>query len=454
MLTNGRYSNFPLPPIPRTRQDGAITRPVDGSIVVKRDGAVPGTYTEVSTSCNGGYLGERRQTTDVVVPGYKTRSANGEILNNPFQSIHVKNMYGGVGPIVRYSGPWVAGQTRETAYNHANTQYHAQFHLSPSVDALGNLVLPPSFSELLHSGIIVEAHTNALASVDDSTSMALASLGELRKTFDMLRHPLGAARKFLNRYWVNARRRKNEIVLRPGISAGGPGFVESFVTQYLEIYYGLKPFMHDIENTIAAYVHEGINPLRQTARGFAANPVESIVTPFSLGTKGVNAASWYDCRETVTTEAVARSGILYVPTVNDYQKLMGFRWGDVLPAAYELLPWSFMVDYFSNLGKLVSALSPRLGVRYLSAWDVVTITQTKRVEALSSGTGGALYTQPRQGNEWVEQSIRATVRSPVSPYSNVGFVPKFGNFESKTKVLAMIALLTQGLMKKVPILNF
>jgi hypothetical protein len=52
--------------------------------------------------------------------------------------------------------------------------------------------------------------------------------------------------------------------------------------------------------------------------------------------------------------------------------------GRITPSvAYNLIPWSWLVDYFTDLGEFVDAISP--GVEDLLIWDYAYIMRTKEV---------------------------------------------------------------------------
>jgi hypothetical protein len=55
-------------------------------------------------------------------------------------------------------------------------------------------------------------------------------------------------------------------------------------------------------------------------------------------------------------------------------RYLGVSWSDVIPAAYELVPYSFVVDYFTNLGDVLEALC-------FNRSSVAWVSQTDRWEA-------------------------------------------------------------------------
>lgn len=206
------------------------------------------------------------------------------------------------------------------------------------------------------------------------------------------------------------------------------------------------PFARDIESYLDAYVRSGFQPERQTARGFAGDKTESVSWQLMDRTR----LDWdsYDLKTIVTTEWAIRSGILYEPSELTIQKIAGLRFGDVLPALVELTPWSFFLDYFSNLSSLVNALTPRPGVRYLAAWDTIKFTQTTRIECSDSWCKGN-FAHSRKSTEWAERVCEARLRSPTGVYANIGPALHPGVWESKAKCAAVIALLVQQIGSKV-----
>jgi len=63
-------------------------------------------------------------------------------------------------------------------------------------------------------------------------------------------------------------------------------------------------------------------------------------------------------------------------TTNVSQSVLGYDWSNLAPAAWELIPYSFLVDYFSNVGEIISAYSFN---QTTCAWQSRTLRSRTRV---------------------------------------------------------------------------
>lgn len=424
-------------PYPRTRSDRNWSRPAAGNSTYVNFTSTPNVYTTTyGTGRVSAYVGVSRRCTDVVTPGFAARSASGEVCNNPFEKVSYEMACGGTGPITQWVTPFPPYPTtgRFTGTYPTWLLAGTKMLLPPLEDAYGMPYAPPEFT----AGVADKQHlakVKALSNVDQSLASGLVGLGELKSTLNSFIHPLSAIRQYLKRWKLKPTRKGYKLYINDG-----EGLVPAVASQYLELYYGLKPFLKDLESYVDAYVQSGYQPERKTARGSESLKTETFTTQLMDRSR----PDWdsYDLKTIVTTEWVYRSGILYEPSPLTTNKVMGLRVGDVLPAIYELTPWSFFLDYFSNFGNLIQALTPRMGVRYLSAWDTVDFTQKTRIECTDSWCTGN-FRQVRKSTEWAERVCKVRLRSPTGVYSNLAPVLHTGVWESKAKVAAVIALLTQ-----------
>lgn len=428
-------------PYSRDRFRGAITRPsVNPGTKTTYCGTTPGTYTTV----NGGARltassGEVQRCTDVVTPGHTAYIASGGIINNPYMNVRCTCTEGGLGQKTQFVGslnPWPVGSGVSLDVTSTLRTYDARYYgLGATFDATTEISLQNLASLVDIDRSLREAKTSAMSKVDQSNAAGLVGLGELKQTLLGLANPLTNIRRLISRL--------NSKSARKGSLKLGTGEVSSAVANdYLAYYYGLLPFCRDLESYLDAYIKSAAQKERVTARGSSSD--SKTVTENTVYTPVVGASS-YSHRFTKKEELVCRSGILYVPSPLTWQKSYGLRFSDGLDAAYQLVPWSFMLDYFSNMGKFIGAITPRLDVRYLTAWDVTTLTITDRAECTGGGMGGTDWVWSRGNTEWAERVVKATFRSPASPNSGAGIVFDTGNWSSKQKVMAMLSLIIQQL---------
>lgn len=406
--------------------------------------AVGGTKSTQYEARLGGYRGARSSCADVVTPSFKEDSAAGKIINNPFTRIVDVYDWGGSGPVVNYIGPtspWPVGTN--DVFTHTTVQLHANaafLHYSGVDDE--QIIIPPSIVDV--ESLRTRAKTAALARVDASVATSLVSIGQAKQTILSIFNPLASIRKYLSRWNVNS---AGKLMRK-----SGDGFVLAAANEYLAFYYGLIPLVNDIKNLMSVANNELQTQKRATARGSATGTKTTVDNVY--GNRGVSGSSWFDLRYSRVDTVTARSGILYVPTAETLPKQLGLRLSDVPFAILDLVPWSFLLDYFINLSNLVQALSPRVGVTYLSAWDTVEYFIDFRSETLGSGVGGTSFVHSRAGTEWSTRSIRAVVRTPSTVYDGVGLSFSSGNWSSFAKIAAVLALTIQQLSTFGPAMRF
>lgn len=204
----------------------------------------------------------------------------------------------------------------------------------------------------------------------------LVFLGELRRTVSQLRRPFralieGLVRREsrLHRRWerllMHSTGRNRSIALRD-LRRAASG-------TWLEAQFGLRPLVGDIERTASYLVQRqfeiGVQyyPVHAKARTASQS---SLITSFSGG------LSFPALRVTRTKKSVRYKGEVKVQVVEspvyfpDARRL-GFSFSRFAPTLYELTPWSFLIDYFTNLGDVINAWSVPL-------CDVVWINKTVR----------------------------------------------------------------------------
>jgi hypothetical protein len=183
-------------------------------------------------------------------------------------------------------------------------------------------------------------------------------LGELRETVGLIRHPATGISKFLHQHMdrvaLSARR------LKPGPKTKRH-LLDVVTDSWLTCFLGIKPLLADC-NDIALSLARSIGEIRhQRVRGFSEGTAVvpgSDVGPIIMWSGYVNAYDRVDLIQNY--KVIYRCGLSdsAFPTQSSfdhYRSLIGIDLSDFVPTLWELIPYSFVVDYFSNVGDVISS---------------------------------------------------------------------------------------------------
>lgn len=296
------------------------------------------------------------------------------------------------------------------------------------------------------SPLISEAATSALAGVRKPEVNGLVALAEFKETVHSIRHPINGALKFLGRN-APSKRKRNRLSKR-SLKASANHLAD----QHLTIIFGLLPFISDVQGTLKV-IREAVKtaePTVLTSHGQASSfDVVTSKGSSVIYNDGNNVETLYyddECRRTV----IARAYVLYRTKV-DMLDALGLSPSEIPTAAWQTLTLSFVVDWFANVSKFISALTPRFNLEVLVAGYTTRITDvyqslysTKMTHSGSFGWSGS-----DSGGVHVDL-VENYVRTPHSLNNLVGLHFKH-NMHKDTldtfKVTAAISLLTQRLSK-------
>lgn len=204
------------------------------------------------------------------------------------------------------------------------------------------------------------ARNTALGNFLSSAASSLSKLqggtliGELRETLQMIKKPASSLRDSLEKYYRRAR----------GLSLDGyikrrHRLHNSLTDMYLEYTYGWRPLMNDIAAGADAYMAMKYRYETERAEGSAKDVPYSSIVSVPGGKINMLLVDW---KRRSTSEfksryvGVARSYVgVHTDTASEVRKLCGFQWQDFLPTAWNLLPYSFVADYFSNIGDILNS---------------------------------------------------------------------------------------------------
>lgn len=183
-------------------------------------------------------------------------------------------------------------------------------------------------------------------------------LGELAETIHMIRHPASGLatvyKSALDAYANLAKRYAGRRLSRLQLQ-------QALASVYLEYSFGIKPLVNDIADAAKAYerLRTQQRQLRVSGFGEESKSVSNVTGVETI----MNAHMNFRFNEVATTVGQVRyygsikGSVSGAPPVSDALTQFGFNTSEFLPTLWELLPWSFLVDYFANIGDIVSATS-------------------------------------------------------------------------------------------------
>lgn len=236
--------------------------------------------------------------------------------------------------------------------------------------------------EVMGSGAMGSVNTSGLAVNAAFAKMNAAPLmgGEIasdyKQTLSMLRKPFSGAAD-LTRKILSAKRRR--LKLKSNLND-----FTAFTGAWLEYRYGWKPLILDCESAIKSvgdYANTKIN------RRLVARSSHGYSGQFSQDFVKVGLGRWTMLSSSGVTigsgKAVSHAGVIYeqksVRNVPDaIVTNLGLQAKDVPATIWEVIPYSFVVDWFVGVGDWLQATTPNVNVSVLGSWGTTLLDWESR----------------------------------------------------------------------------
>lgn len=343
--------------------------------------------------------------TDVVTPNFKARIRKGEIINNPASLEEKTVIRPRIIPInrqrvyivgYRNGGPLYSGDTDKG--DRAMDESHLGDYLGYS-EGVGEAI----------DNAIARAVTSAHANASSTEFQSLVFAAEARKSVHAMSSILYRVLKI-----VKALRRLDGKYLKSQMSK------KELQNRYMELRYAIRPLVYDARDIVNALGKtRRYDKTRFTARGFErvrdGNSDTITLQPWSSWEHRVN--------RTIHLDVNIRAGILCDVDISPMN-----IWGvdQPLETLWEITPFSFIIDWFINVGDTLAAWTPDSGVTQLASWVTVetNITQTNKSGSCTNiNPTGRDYI--RNSFSWggsktaVTRRISRTINPPLSAYPRV-----------------------------------
>jgi hypothetical protein len=301
-----------------------------------------------------------QEMTDSVVPDFHRRRAKGEIFMNFLSNEKLKTFDSGI--VLDFSL-----FVEENPLNPGHGDYmHRTSGVIPFEKLLrehfswgyGNFghgsYLDPSFG--MENASLAKAH----AAVTQSPSQALVMAYEAKKTVTSLIQVWMKAARIIRKF-----QKKEWKVLNNLLS------IRELAATWLEIRFVLRPLFYDMKGILETYLqwnrkirsrYEGYEEIVEdepTQSWTFDRPADSALTRQYDRLNLVDAVGRFritrNCRKTTSCSSV----VLTEASVEEASIVDLLGLNSVLSSAWEVVPYSFIVDYFLNFGNIIAALDPK-----------------------------------------------------------------------------------------------
>lgn len=223
--------------------------------------------------------------------------------------------------------------------------------------------------------LLIDAKNKALQEAKQQRINLSVSVAEGRDTFKMLGNTV---RTLGEAYGSFRRGRFKKAAKRLGLD----DIPKSFANNWLAYRLGWLPLVQDAQGLIE--LHRDQYKSERTGRFIVRKMKQDVKTDVVESRDFVlvgNHGLLY--RTTVET---ARAGMLLEITskLDQFQASVGLSTDDILSTAWELVPFSFVFDYFVDVGTWLGNLSALNGIKVIDAWQIQEKSRTSNLVASAS----------------------------------------------------------------------
>lgn len=324
----------------------------------------PGSYSITNQDY---VVGQTNSTSDVLTPNFHKRVKAGEIIINPYKNVKTTVFEATEGFRWKSLISWT--QNEPFIYSE---QDHRGPQLTFVLDSQLKFLKPKKvISEEVVQQALGLAATKSRAEVKQGEAELLVFLAELHKTIRMLANPLQNMQKFLDKVRLDKLRHRDpsKRVLTLG---------QYISSEWLTYRYGVMPLLFDIDS-IAKAIGKDRNGKRHSARAVERRQGELAIPNLLMETGSTSTVY----NEVYTDLIEIKCGFVYAAemTLTDH---LGLNLRSVPSAVWELIPFSFVADWFLNIQHFVGAISPSARVDENGGYTVVTRTLTAVRSIVSS----------------------------------------------------------------------
>lgn len=192
--------------------------------------------------------------------------------------------------------------------------------------------------------------------------------GELTEALHQIRNPARTLRRGIGDYYETVKKRSSK---NPRHKLG-----EIASDTWLEYVFGWAPLISDVKDGAEALARYHLKQYAVPQRVTSSFTEEKTITVPTYSTRNFGISRYrYRQKRHLTATRIYRTQVAATPFTSTEMglHLFGFSWSEFVPTVWELIPYSFLVDYFSNIGDVLSGWSWQ---DYSARWSNTTLITT------------------------------------------------------------------------------
>lgn len=356
---------------------------------------------------------------DYVVPRFRERRRAGEVFFNNMSHTRVE--------VNSQGTDWHRKNQSLSCATPGNLRYGEQkvvggipIQCIPT-DIDGRPLEPLAIDQSEIDRITTLVSTEVLSKRGRSDSDLWETLAEYKQVLDLLQNPLTKLQDLSSRLLKATQR-----------SSASRGLMSEISSGYLLYRYGITPLMKDVENIIKSLSKVTGNQRKTTRaseRLFASRNTSGVVVPY-----GVLESSWV-CE---TRDSINIRGMSLDEVDTSFLGNLGFSFKSLTTLPWELMTYSFVADWFANVGDVIGAHAPSLGYKQLGSCLVIERVTSQSYLFNAVEKPGYTLVSPCQGSVGLVRQSKT--RSPLA-YPGLALKSdfRFSEFTRAADATALIA---------------
>lgn len=179
------------------------------------------------------------------------------------------------------------------------------------------------------------------------------ALGELRETLRMIKNPAASLFNSLNRHLKSASSKMK------GAKRGTEHYRKTASGLWLESVFGWVPLFSDIDSAAKALSQLANNASKRrkliVGSGEDRTVIDNDLGEILYGSADIRCL--YAYRQENNVSVKYRAMLQWDNSYYSKFRYFGLTPENILPTAWELVPWSFLIDYFTNIGEIIEGFS-------------------------------------------------------------------------------------------------